>query len=146
MPFSCASSRASAISVATAIASSTGTRSALQPLGEVFAFHELQRERENAVGFLEAVDGGDVRVIERREQLGLAPEAGHALRVLRKRRRKHLDRDVAPELRVPRAEHLAHPAGADGAGDLVRTQPRSGSRRHPPADPLAWLIMGRSAF
>ena len=39
---------------------------------EVVALDELHHERADAARLLDAVDGGDVRVIERGEQLGLA--------------------------------------------------------------------------
>jgi hypothetical protein len=65
----------------------------------------------------EAVDAADVRMIERRENLRLAPEACEPIRVIRKGRRQHLDRDVAIELGVVRAIHLAHTADAELAVD-----------------------------
>ena len=99
-------------------------RAALQPVREVLALDEFHREEVDARGVvergaLEAVDVGDVRVIERREQLGLALEARQALGVRRERGRQHLDRHVAVELRVGGAIHLAHPARAERRDDLV---------------------------
>ena len=119
MPFSWASSRASAICLAMASASSTGIAPALQPLGEVLSLDELEDEEELPVRLLEPVDGGDARVVERREELRLAPEAGEALGVLRELGGEHLEGHLAPELRVGGAVHLAHPAGADRGGDPV---------------------------
>ena len=124
MPFSCASSRASAICFAMAIASSTGIAPALQPLGEVLAGDELHRQevRGRAVGerrALEAVDVRDVGVVERGQQLRLALEAGEALGILRQLGRQHLDRDVASELRVSGAVDLPHTSRAEGSGESV---------------------------
>jgi hypothetical protein len=68
----------------------------------------------------QSVDVRNVRMIQRGERLRFASEARHALRVVRKRLRQDLDRDIPIELRVARAIHLAHTAGADRAGDLVR--------------------------
>ena len=51
-----------------------GDLSALQPLGEVLSLDELEDEEELPVRFLEPVDGGDAGVVERREELRLAPE------------------------------------------------------------------------
>ena len=56
------------------------------------------------------------------QQLRFALEARETLGVLRERRGQHLDRDVATELRVPRAVHLAHAAGAERRDDLVRPE------------------------
>ena len=61
-----------------------------------------------AAGFDEAVDGGDVRVVQRGEELRFALEARDALRVGANGVRQRLDGDVAPELGVPGAVHLAH--------------------------------------
>ena len=58
-----------------------GQPSPLQALGQVFALDQLQDEegpRPSRASF-EAVDRGDVRVVERGEQLRLALEAGQAL-------------------------------------------------------------------
>jgi DNA-binding TFAR19-related protein (PDSD5 family) len=110
-------------------------RSALQPLREVLALHQLHGEEVGgrAVGErrgLEAVDVCDVRVVERGEKPGFALEAGEALRVLPQLRRQHLDRDLALELRVGGAIHLAHAARAQRAGDLVGAQALSGRQAH----------------
>ena len=51
-------------------------RSALQALGEVLALDELEDEEELPVRLLEAVDGGDAGVVERREELRLALGSG----------------------------------------------------------------------
>ena len=68
---------------------------------------------------LEAVDRGDVRVVELREELRLALESRQALLVLGERRGQDLDRDLALQPRVGRAVDLAHPALAELGGDLV---------------------------
>ena len=61
----------------------------------------------------------DARVIEGGEGLRLAPEALQPLRARGHLGRQHLERHVAPELRVGGAVDLAHPAGADRGGDPV---------------------------
>ena len=70
-------------------------RAPREALLEVLALDELEREEGLAVGLLEPVDGGDVRVVERGEQMRLALEAGEAIGVLRDLGRQHLDRDFA---------------------------------------------------
>jgi hypothetical protein len=59
-----------------------GDSTARETLLEVLALDELEGEERPPVGLLEPVDGGDARVIERGEEVGLAPEAGESLGVL----------------------------------------------------------------
>jgi hypothetical protein len=103
-----------------------GDRSALQALPEVLALDQFHHQREHAVGgrLLEAVDGGDVGVIQGGEDLRLAAEAGDALRVQREGRGQHLERDLAAELRVARAQHLAHAARAERRDHVVTADSR----------------------
>ena len=76
---------------------------------------------------LEGIDRRDAGVIERRERFRLALEAGDAVRVLEELLRQHLERDVAPELRVPGPVDLPHPARAERRDDVVGTEARSDS-------------------
>ena len=73
-------------------------------------FDQLQDQAQGAVGFFEPVDLGDVRMIQRSEQLGFALESGEALRVVCEKVRRELESHVALELRVMRAEHHTHAA------------------------------------
>ena len=100
-------------------------RTPRQPLREVLALDELEREREDSVRFLEPVDRPDPRMVERGEDLRLAAEPGQALRLVGDLGREHLEGDVAPELEVAGAEHLPHPARADRLEDLVVPDPGS---------------------
>ena len=68
----------------------------------------------------------DVRVVQGREGLGFALEAGEPIRVVRERLGQHLDRDVPPQVRVRRAIHLAHAAHADLGGDFIRADTNQG--------------------
>ena len=68
---------------------------------------------------LEAVDGGDVRVVERGEQLRLALEAGQPLGVAANAVGQHLDGDVATELGV-RARGNTSPMPPAPRGDTTR--------------------------
>jgi hypothetical protein len=47
-------------------------------------------------------------------------------RVVGQVRWQNLDRDVAPEARVVRAVHLAHPTDPDLGGDFIRAEARAG--------------------
>ena len=69
-----------------------------------------------AVSFFEAVDGGDVRMIQRGEDFRFALEPGEPLGIGRDRVGQDLDRDVPLQPRVGGAIDLAHPAGADVRG------------------------------
>ena len=53
------------------------------PVSECRPLHQLQHQRPRARGFLDAVDGGDVGVVETGEDLRLPREPGEAIRVSR---------------------------------------------------------------
>ena len=138
MPLSCATSSASAICRAIVSASrerqaraSRCARDVLEPLRERLALDELEHQEADAVRLLDAVDRADVRMIQRGEHPRLALEARQPIRVARERARQDLDRDVATELRVARAVHLAHAARAEQrlAGDSRRAIGRSSAAR-----------------
>jgi hypothetical protein len=61
---------------------------------------QLEHQRAGAARFLDAVDRGDVRVVERRQRLRLALEPREPLGVGRERVREDLQRHLAPEPRV----------------------------------------------
>jgi hypothetical protein len=91
-------------------------------LGERVPFHQFEYERTGAAGFLEAVDGSDVRVIERSEDSRLSLEARQAIRVAGKRQWKNLDRDIASKPDIRGAVDFAHPANTEQGGNLIRTE------------------------
>ncbi len=97
-----------------------------RPLGDTFresrSFNELEDERV----FFRSVDGGDVRVVERREHLRFATKPGETLRVRREILGQHFDRDVSSELGVACAVDFTHTAGADGVHVFVGTETRAG--------------------
>ena len=86
---------------------------------QVVALDEFHHQRARVAGLLDAVNRGDVRMIQRREGFRFAREARDPIRVQRKRLRQHLDRHGATELHVGRAIDLAHAASADGGDDLI---------------------------
>ena len=79
---------------------------------QVLAGHQLHDQRADAAGFLDAVDGGDVRVVQRGQRLRFAREAREAIGIGGQGCGQDLDGDVAIELGIARAIDLAHPAGA----------------------------------
>ena len=54
-----------------------------QPIGERHTIDELENEEPGGGVFLDAVDAGDMRMIQRREQLRLTREARVAFRIPR---------------------------------------------------------------
>jgi len=93
--------------------------------GEGFAFHQFQDERAHSVGFFDAVDGADVRVIQRGEHSRLTLEARATFGFCRERRREDFDRHLAPKRFVVRAVDLAHPTHAEQCADRVGPEPRT---------------------
>jgi hypothetical protein len=69
-------------------------------------------------------------MIQRRERLCFALEPGNPIAVGGKHIREDFDRDVAVELRIPRAVDLAHSAGTERRDDLINTEPRAWCQRH----------------
>ena len=61
-----------------------------------------------------------LRMIQRREDFGFTLKAGQPFRVSRDRFGQDLERDVAIQLRVACAIHLAHPTGPERREDLIR--------------------------
>ena len=61
-------------------------------------------------------------MVQRGEHLGFALEARQAFGIERELLRQNLDRDVAIQLRVARAIHLAHAARADLGDDFIRAR------------------------
>ena len=111
-------------------------RSAPEPLREVLAEHELHGEEADGAGravgphLLEREQPGDVRVRQRRQQLGLALEALEPRRVGREGVGQELERDAAPEPRVGRLPDLAHPARSEPCLDLVGSEAHSSGEGH----------------
>src|SRR5262245_14990976 len=66
-------------------------------LREVFTLDQLHHERRETVALLETVDGGDVRMIQRRQHFGFALKPRHAGTVGGERRGQNLESDLALE-------------------------------------------------
>ena len=97
-------------------------RSVRQRRLQRFSLDELQHQKPHAIGLFEAVDGSDVRVVERRQQLGFAVEAGHSLGVLGKVLGKDLDGDIPIKVLIAGSIHVAHSARAKRFDDHVMTE------------------------
>ena len=94
-------------------------RAALDAIGECCALDHLHGQEVRRLGLLEAVDGGDVGVVERRQHPRFALEASQSFGVGADVFRQCLDRDVAPELGVACAIDDAHASRPEGGDDLV---------------------------
>ena len=130
IPRSCAYSSASAICLAIGNASSIGIGPCLIRSASVGPSTSSITRACVLPTVLETVDRGDVGVVQRGEDLGFAPEAGHPVTVERERFGQDLHRDVATQLRIPRAIDLAHASRAKQGHDLIRAKPSAGSEGH----------------
>ena len=97
---------------------------------EVLARDELHHECANAATLFEPVDLRNIRVVQRGQRLGLVGEPGKPFRVIRKGIGQDLQRDIAIELGVPGAIHLAHATLADQLGDSIRPEACAGAEGH----------------
>ena len=82
----------------------------------------------NARRLFEAVDGGDVRVIQRREQPRLAFEARQTFGIRRKRRGRTLTATSRPSF-VSRAHTSPMPPNAEEVENVIHAEPLSRERR-----------------
>src|SRR6476646_10206336 len=103
---------------------------ASQTLGQVLAVDILEYQGYRVIRLFEAVDSGDVRMVERGKNLRFAPEAGHSFGVLRNGCRQDLDSGVAVQPRVARAVHLAHSAFTKRADHLIGADSRADREAH----------------
>ena len=101
------------------------------PLGETVALDQLHGDEAHTIRFLEAEDGGDVRVVQRGEQLGFTLEPSQTSGVGGEVLRQHLDRDFAIKRRVACAVDLAHAACTERGDDLVVAE-RLADHQEPP--------------
>jgi hypothetical protein len=80
--------------------------------------------------FFQAVDRGDIRMIQCCERARLALESNQALGIRTERRGQHLQSHVAAEPRIVRAVHLTHSADANQIGDAKRAELRASRKSH----------------
>ena len=85
--------------------------------------HELHDDRRAGAGVFDAIDLGDVRMVEGCEQAGFARKPLTPIIIVDDPRRKDFDGDVTRQSMVTGAEHHAHSAGADRFDNLVWPDP-----------------------
>ena len=107
-----------------------GKRAPLQPLGEGLAFQVLHDQVVDPILPAEVVEDADVGMIQGGDGPGLTLEALAQVRASCQLRREDLDRHRPIEPRVPGPVDLAHAAGAEQRGDLVRPEARAGVEGH----------------
>ena len=101
-------------------ASSSGIGTSQDAIGQRWPVYQFEDERADAVGFLEAVNGRDVGVVEGGQYLRFPPETrGRVVEggCVPARRGKNLQRHVAPEHRILGPVDLAHAAATDQRDD-----------------------------
>lgn len=103
-----------------------GQPAAPQPFLERLALDQLQDQVRRTVDDLEAVDGGDVRVVHGGEHAGLALEPPQCGRVGAEGLGQRLDRHLAPQHRIVGSVDVPHAAPAQKAPHLKAAQARPG--------------------
>ena len=136
IPAACAFARPSAICPERSRSFFDGERTGGESLAQGLSVDELHRENVARRGtrgtgeLFEGIDGRDVRVVERREQLRFLLEAPPAVLVFEEILRQDLQRHDSLEPRVAGPIDLAHPSGSEGGEDLVRSELLSRGERH----------------
>ena len=101
-------------------------RTARDALRQIVALDELHHQRAQAAALFESVDRRDLRMVQRREDLGFTGKSREAVGVVGDRVGQDFERDLATELRVARPIDLPHAAFADLGGDLVDAETGAG--------------------
>src|SRR5690349_12566272 len=70
-------------------------------------------------------------MVQRRENLCFARKSRATIGIAQKGWRQDFNRNVPTKCRVAGAIHLAHPAGAYGRHDFIRSEPSTGTEGHP---------------
>ena len=97
-----------------------GQRPTGDALRQVFARNDLHRQEAHAFpGRVHPVNRGDVGVIQRGQQSGLALEASEPLAIRGKGVRQRFEGNLAIERRIDRPPHLSHPTLAEFVDDAV---------------------------
>ena len=102
-----------------------GQRSAGDDIGERFSFEKLRDRIRVCAVASDVEDSEDVGMGDAGQRLHLALEARERIRIVGKRRREDLDRDVAAKAGVLGTVDLAHATRSEGRNDLV--SPKSGA-------------------
>src|SRR5580704_373265 len=107
-----------------------GQMSGEKLLPQCFSVQKLSSDVQLPVFASHLVDGEDIGMIQRRGRFSLLLKSMRPAGIGGVRIRKNLDGHIPLQRRIPRAVYLAHPAGADEADDLIRSETRSLSERY----------------
>ena len=94
---------------------------------QVLALDQFHDEGRRAPALFQAVDAGDVRMVQRREHFGFALKPSQPIVIRRDGRRQDLDGDLALQLGVGRPIDLPHSALTEQGGDFVDAETGAGS-------------------
>ena len=97
-------------------------RALFDAVGKRGPIDQLHHQRRHVVGFFQAVDRGNIRMIERRENLCFALETRHALAVAGKLIREDFNGHVTAEACIMREINFAHASSAEQRRYLVGPQ------------------------
>ena len=100
-------------------------RATLDHVGQRVALDQFENEEPHPGRDLQAVDRSDVRMIQRREDLGFPFKACQSIGIVGKLAGQRLDSHVAPEARIGRTPHLAHAAFSEKDTNLVAPESRT---------------------
>jgi hypothetical protein len=103
-----------------------------EPIGERRALHELEDERRGSGAFFDTIDGRNVGMVQRREELRFAHEARAVIGCVQPRLLQDFDGDLSFQARITPAVDLSHSTGTDRCEDLVGPEAGTGgkTRRH----------------
>ena len=87
---------------------------------------QLEDQRAHAHRLLDAIDGADVRIVQGRQRSRFSFEASQSIGIAGKRRRQHLDRDVASQPGIACAIDVANSPGSKDRDELVVAETRAG--------------------
>jgi len=108
----------------------SGNRAGVDAFGKRGAFDQFHDESVGGAGIFEAVDRGNIGMIERGEEFCFAAEAAQAIGIGGNSGRQDFERDFAAQLAVAGAVYLAHAAHTKKSADFVKTNFGSGHEGH----------------
>ncbi len=89
---------------------------------ETVSLDQFHHQNMCSIDMFEPEEGGNIGVIERREDLGFSFEPGVTVGIVRKVLRQDLERNFTAELLIGRSPHLSHAAFAKHSGDFEATE------------------------
>src|SRR5579864_9514343 len=107
-----------------------GDGAALEAVRQSLPLDQFHDQRPRVSRVFQAINGGNIGMVQRGEDLRFALETSHAVGVRGERLRQDLDGHVPVEIGVAGAVDLPHASAAQQVRDSVRPQPRALSQFH----------------